>query len=216
MSNRRHVLDLDDFSREEIEEVLQNADVMKEVLSRDIRKVPTLRGKTIYTLFYEGQHQDTGIVRAGWQGDERGRDQRVRRGLQRGEGRIAVRHGPYASGHERRYDYRATCTPGRAVLPGAQLGRAHHQRGGRGTRPPDAGAPRYIHDAVALGTNRRSEGGDRRRHSIQPRRALESLGPHQNGGARDLVRAADTDATRLHKGVPRRAPFRGSHHREQR
>ena len=53
LANRRHVLDLDDFSREEIEEVLQNADVMKEVLSRDIRKVPTLRGKTIYTLFYE-------------------------------------------------------------------------------------------------------------------------------------------------------------------
>ncbi len=53
LANRRHVLDLDDFSREEIEEVLQNTDVMKEVLSRDIRKVPTLRGKTIYTLFYE-------------------------------------------------------------------------------------------------------------------------------------------------------------------
>jgi len=53
LANRRHVLDLDDFSREEIAEVLQNADVMKEVLNRDIRKVPTLRGKTIYTLFYE-------------------------------------------------------------------------------------------------------------------------------------------------------------------
>lgn len=53
LADRRHVLDLDDFSREEIEEVLQNADVMREVLSRDIRKVPTLRGKTIYTLFYE-------------------------------------------------------------------------------------------------------------------------------------------------------------------
>ena len=50
---RRNVLDLDDFSREEIEEVIQNTDVMKEVLSRDIRKAPTLRGKTIYTLFYE-------------------------------------------------------------------------------------------------------------------------------------------------------------------
>ena len=50
---RRHVLDLDDFSREEIEAVLQNAEVMKEVLHRDIKKVPTLRGKTIVTLFYE-------------------------------------------------------------------------------------------------------------------------------------------------------------------
>ena len=50
---RRHVLDLDDFSREEIEEVLQNSTVMKEVLQRDIRKVPTLRGKSIITLFLE-------------------------------------------------------------------------------------------------------------------------------------------------------------------
>ena len=50
---RRHVLDLDDFSRDEIEEVLKNTDVMREVLGREIRKIPTLRGKTIFTLFYE-------------------------------------------------------------------------------------------------------------------------------------------------------------------
>ena len=52
-AGRRHVLDLDDFSAEDIEIVLQNASVMKEVLQRDIRKVPTLRGKSIVTLFYE-------------------------------------------------------------------------------------------------------------------------------------------------------------------
>ena len=50
---RRHVLDLDDFSRDEIEDVLRNTDVMREVLRRDIKKVPTLRGKTVVTLFYE-------------------------------------------------------------------------------------------------------------------------------------------------------------------
>lgn len=53
MVKRRHVLDLDDFSREEIEGVLQNTDAMKEVLQRDIKKVPTLRGKSIITVFYE-------------------------------------------------------------------------------------------------------------------------------------------------------------------
>ena len=52
-SGRRHILDLDDFTRGEIEAVLQNANVMKEVLHRDIKKVPTLRGKSIITLFYE-------------------------------------------------------------------------------------------------------------------------------------------------------------------
>ena len=50
---RRHILDLDDFSVEEIEAVLQNTNVMKEVLRRDIKKVPTLRGKSVITLFYE-------------------------------------------------------------------------------------------------------------------------------------------------------------------
>ena len=50
---RRYLLDLDDFSREEIEVVLQNTDAMKEVLHRDIKKIPTLRGKSVITLFYE-------------------------------------------------------------------------------------------------------------------------------------------------------------------
>jgi aspartate carbamoyltransferase catalytic subunit len=50
---RRHVLDLDDFSREEIETVLASTQGMSEVLHRDIKKVPALRGRVIVTLFYE-------------------------------------------------------------------------------------------------------------------------------------------------------------------
>ena len=50
---RRHVLDLDDFSTSEIETVLESAKGMAEVLGRDIKKVPTLRGRVIVTLFYE-------------------------------------------------------------------------------------------------------------------------------------------------------------------
>jgi aspartate carbamoyltransferase catalytic subunit len=50
---RRHVLDLDDFSTDEVETVLQTATRMKDVLQRPIKKVPTLRGKTLVTLFYE-------------------------------------------------------------------------------------------------------------------------------------------------------------------
>jgi aspartate carbamoyltransferase catalytic subunit len=48
-----HVLDLDDFTREEIELVLETADAMAEVLTREVKRVPTLRGKTVVTLFYE-------------------------------------------------------------------------------------------------------------------------------------------------------------------
>jgi aspartate carbamoyltransferase catalytic subunit len=48
-----HILDLDDFTPEEIELVFQISDAMKEVLGRDIKQVPTLRGKTIVNFFYE-------------------------------------------------------------------------------------------------------------------------------------------------------------------
>jgi aspartate carbamoyltransferase catalytic subunit len=48
-----NVLDLDDFSREEIELVFEIADAMAEVLTREVKRVPTLRGKTVVTLFYE-------------------------------------------------------------------------------------------------------------------------------------------------------------------
>lgn len=51
--NRRHVLGLFDFRREEIEFVIDTARSMEEVLSRDIKKVPALRGKTVVNLFFE-------------------------------------------------------------------------------------------------------------------------------------------------------------------
>src|SRR5262245_36917394 len=53
LQRRRNVLDLDDFSVAEIEAVLETGAAMKDVLQRPIKKVPTLRGKTLVTLFYE-------------------------------------------------------------------------------------------------------------------------------------------------------------------
>jgi aspartate carbamoyltransferase catalytic subunit len=50
---RKDVLDLDDFSAAELTEVLDTAVSMKEVLSRPIKRVPPLRGKTIVNCFYE-------------------------------------------------------------------------------------------------------------------------------------------------------------------
>jgi aspartate carbamoyltransferase catalytic subunit len=50
---RRHLLDVDDFTADEIELVLDTADAMKEVLAREVPRVPALRGTSIVTLFYE-------------------------------------------------------------------------------------------------------------------------------------------------------------------
>lgn len=50
---RKDLVSLEELSREEIEVLLQTAESFKEVSSRDIKKVPALRGKTIANLFFE-------------------------------------------------------------------------------------------------------------------------------------------------------------------
>ncbi len=49
----KHLLGLEDLSREEIEHVLDTAESLRDVSERDIKKVPALRGKTVVNLFFE-------------------------------------------------------------------------------------------------------------------------------------------------------------------
>lgn len=49
----RDILDLESLSVDEYELVLNTAAEMKRIMLRDIKKVPTLRGKSIINLFYE-------------------------------------------------------------------------------------------------------------------------------------------------------------------
>ncbi|HXV05501.1 MAG TPA: aspartate carbamoyltransferase catalytic subunit [Solirubrobacterales bacterium] len=49
----KHLLSIEQLSREEIEAILDRAESFAEVGRRDIKKVPTLRGRTVVTLFYE-------------------------------------------------------------------------------------------------------------------------------------------------------------------
>ena len=51
--SRRHVLDTDDWSRDEIEAVLGTTGAMLEVLSRPVRRAPPLRGRTVVLFFAE-------------------------------------------------------------------------------------------------------------------------------------------------------------------
>ena len=50
---RRHLLGLEDLSREELEHILDTAAGFKEVSTRSIKKVPALRGKVVVNLFFE-------------------------------------------------------------------------------------------------------------------------------------------------------------------
>jgi aspartate carbamoyltransferase catalytic subunit len=49
----KHILGIEQLSKEDIELILDTAESFKEVNLRDIKKVPTLRGKTVINLFYE-------------------------------------------------------------------------------------------------------------------------------------------------------------------
>lgn len=51
--HRKDLSGLEDLSREEIELILSTAESFKEVSTREIKKVPALRGKTVVNLFYE-------------------------------------------------------------------------------------------------------------------------------------------------------------------
>ncbi|MHB0913109.1 MAG: aspartate carbamoyltransferase catalytic subunit [Armatimonadota bacterium] len=50
---RKDILGLQEMTAGEIELILQSAASFKEILDRDIKKVPTLRGKSVVTLFFE-------------------------------------------------------------------------------------------------------------------------------------------------------------------
>lgn len=49
----RDILDLESLSVAEYELILSTAEEMKNIINRDIKKVPTLRGKSIVNLFFE-------------------------------------------------------------------------------------------------------------------------------------------------------------------
>ncbi|MBF0589935.1 MAG: hypothetical protein HQL53_12485 [Magnetococcales bacterium] len=57
---RRHLLGMEGLNRTEIEQLLETSVSMREVNRRDIKKVPTLRGKTVINLFYENSTRTRG------------------------------------------------------------------------------------------------------------------------------------------------------------
>ncbi len=50
---RKHLLGIEELKREEIEIILEEAKSFSEISLREIKKVPTLRGKTVINLFFE-------------------------------------------------------------------------------------------------------------------------------------------------------------------
>ncbi len=53
MWKRKDLLGIKELSADEINQILDQAVPMKDIIKRDIKKVPTLRGKSVINLFYE-------------------------------------------------------------------------------------------------------------------------------------------------------------------
>lgn len=53
MLSTKNIISIDDLSIDDINLVMENADSFYEVLGREFKKLPTLRGKTIINLFFE-------------------------------------------------------------------------------------------------------------------------------------------------------------------
>ena len=53
MFDHRHLISLEKFPKEDIQQIIDTAFNFKEVLERPIKKVPSLQGKTIVNLFFE-------------------------------------------------------------------------------------------------------------------------------------------------------------------
>lgn len=51
--SQKHILSLRDLSVDDIALILETAESFKELLSRRVKKAPTLRGRSVITLFYE-------------------------------------------------------------------------------------------------------------------------------------------------------------------
>jgi hypothetical protein len=139
---------------------------MREVRSRPVGKVATLRGTTVVDALLRAEHADARQLRSRRQiaGRGRGEPDRVERQLSVEKGEIAHRHGSHAGAiGADLLVMRHGKSPARPTWPRPQHHRRGHQRRRRHARPPDAGAARPVHDAPPPRRPRRQEGRHRRR-----------------------------------------------------
>ena len=192
---RKHVLDLDDYSREELAATLESAHGMAEVLGRDIKKTPALRGRVIVTLFYEastrtrvsfeeaGKILSADVINMSASGSSADKGESLlNTGLTlqaMGVDTLVVRHPSLR----------------RPQLPGPEPGAGQRgQRRRRPARPSHSSAARLVHRSVPLGPYRGPEGGHRGRRAAQSRGPLQHLGIRRMGARVVLVRPPHADA----------------------
>ena len=56
--SHKDLLGIEQLSIEDIQIILDTAEALREVASRSVKKVPTLRGKTVINLFFEPRSEE--------------------------------------------------------------------------------------------------------------------------------------------------------------
>ena len=191
---RKDLLGIQELDREEILEILDTAETLQEISSRPIKKVPTLRGKTVINLFFEASTRTrTSFEIAG---------KRLSADvINVTASTSSVSKGETLIDTARTLDAMAAdCVVIRHSSSGAPHTIARTDKGARGqcrgwrSRTSHSGAAGRPDDPSAQGPAGRPESRDRRRHRPQPGRAIERPSADEMRIARVAVLGSNLDA----------------------
>ena len=193
---RRHLLSIGDLTRDDVERILETAQSLAASLDREMKKLPTLRGRTVVNLFYESSTRtlasfelaakrlsaDTMSIRSAGSSVDKGeslKDTALTLAAYEPDV-IVVRHPSIGAPAARRASHR----------------RARRERRRRQASAPDPGAARPVRDARGSRAARGGPRRDRRRRPPLARRALARPGARARRRRDRPRRPADARAAR--------------------
>ena len=192
--NKKHLLDIESLTAEEITTVLDTARGFKAVGERAIKKVPALRGKTVVNLFVEpstrtrisfelaAQRLSADIVNFSAEASSFKKGETLKDTALNLEALnadfIIIRHSASGAPH----------------FLSRVLDAPRHQRRRRRARTSHAGAAGHVHDPREKRPYCRAERDDSWRHPLQPRRAFGHLGADKTRRESDALRSVNTGA----------------------
>ncbi len=191
-----NLLSIEEVDRDAMEAILDRAESFAEVGRRDIKKVPTLRGRTVVTLFYESSTRTSSSFELAAKRLSADLDLGQGGGLLGRQGRVAEGHGCDPLRLRPGRDRHPPPLRGRRPAGRRLDQRRDRQRRRRQARAPEPGAARRLHAAAPA----RLAGGqadlDRRRRPPQPRRPLQPDRLPADGRRGDSLRPPDPDPAR--------------------
>ena len=209
---RRHLLSVTDLDRAAIERILDTAHGFESVMQRDVKKVPTLRGRTVMNLFFESSTRtsssfelaakrlsaDTMSLKASGSSVDKGESLKdtVTTLSAYDPDVIVIRHPRIGAPADHHRLHR----------------RPRRQRRRRQAPAPHPVPARPVHDQAIARKGRRPARRDRRRRAALARRALQHPGAADAGSAGHRDRPAAADPAR-HRGHGCRDLTRHRRHR---